>query len=278
MTFKRLQDIASFIITGVVISILALMMFVVIRGSDNWKDTQIWIDAGFNTLLQVIMIATWLPEGKKRGEQDEVFQANRRAANAAMRQAAEPDKFNALIAFCAKTTAENREAWIAKRVARHGVVYTQWKACADYRKQFDDRTATAVQRAERRAAAAVEDIKATEIVTNSDINLVYDTKDHTDSLTAWNVAGKVVLSIALCAVGAFIRPEAAAFTLSSLLSFAYWLLVMFMSIFYALRTGSKLITDTRNDYFKRIIVFLQTFHAWAEKGDALDQWFVAKSH
>ena len=64
----RLQEYASFLITAVVVVILAMTMFVVIRGSENWRSIDLWVQTGFNTLLQIVMIGTWLPEGKKRGQ------------------------------------------------------------------------------------------------------------------------------------------------------------------------------------------------------------------
>ena len=264
MKLQKIQEYASFLITTVVALILAMMMFVVIKGSDNWKSPQLWLDAGFNTLLQIVMIATWLPEGKKRGELNEVFMTNRKTANELMTSASGNDKFDYLVVFCAAMTDKNRQAWISKRVARFGIVYNQWGNEA-YRVQFDKKTNDKVARIERKAMYKVNEIKATEIVTNSQISLIYDTKDHTNSLTTWNIIGKMLMSVFMCAVGAFLAPEGVAFTIAALLNFFYWLLIMSLSIFYSIRTGYKLIATEKNDYYKRLIIFLKNFDAWFDK-------------
>lgn len=261
----RLQEYASFLITAVVVVILAMTMFVVIRGSENWRSIDLWVQTGFNTLLQIVMIGTWLPEGKKRGQQNETYIANKTAANVEMQNAATPDNFPFLVVFCRKMTAENIAYWVQKRAARLGVVYTQWTASEAYRALFDTKTAQKIQRLERKAARAVDEIKATEIVTKSSISLVHDTKDHTTSATTANVVIKILLSVFLCTAGAFMQPEATAFTVSALVDFLYWLLVMCLSIFYSLRTGYRLIAVEQNDYYKRIIVFLRNFEAWRQK-------------
>lgn len=259
---QKIQELASFIITLIVAVILAMMMFVVIKGADDWRDPQLWIQAGFNTLLQVIMIITWIPEGKKRGAQDTTYISNKTIANAKMQSAASADKFDSLTAFCAEMTKKNRKAWISNRVAKFGVIYERWEK-ESYRLQFDDKIQAKVKKAELQAPAKVKDIKATEIVTNSETNLIYDTKDHTDSVTKWKVLFKVIMSITLCTIGAFIQPEGVAFSVTAVVNFFYWLLLMCFSIFYAIRTGSQLITGERNDYYKRMIVFLTQFEAWS---------------
>lgn len=272
---QKVQEYASFIITVIVALILAMMMFVIVKGSDNWRDPQLWIEAGFNTMLQIVMIATWLPEGKKRGAQDANYATNQKTANEKMQSAAKAENFNRLTLYCKEMTQKNIDAWITKHVARFGVVYAQWSN-EKYRKQFDIKIAQKVRKAELTAPRRVAEIKATEIVTNSEINLVYDTKDHTDSATRLKVMFKVVLSITMCAVGAFIQPEGVAFSIAAVYNFLYWLLLMCLSIFYSIRTGYKLIVVERNDYYKRIIIFLSNFEAWqppdmrSEKQDNID--------
>lgn len=258
---QKIQEYASFVITAVVVIILAMMMFVIINWSSNWRDTQLWINAAFNTMLQIIMIATWLPEGKKRGEQDQAYVANKQTANTKMQVAAKAENFERLTHYCEKMTEQNRTAWITKRVARYGVVYAQW-GNEQYRAEFDSKVVAKVRKAELAAPNRVPEIKATEIITNSEINLMYDTKDHTDSVTQLKVIFKIITSIVLCTVGAFINPEGASFAIESIVNFLYWLLIMSLSIFYSIRTGHKLITVERNDYYKRMIVFLNNFEVW----------------
>lgn len=258
---QKVQEYASFVITLIVAVILAMMMFVVISGADNWRDPQLWIQAGFNTLLQIIMVVTWLPEGKKRGAQDSTYISNKTTANEKMQEAAKSENFDNLTLFCKEMTAENIEAWISRRVAKFGVIYANW-GNEKYRSQFDEKVAAKVRKAELLAPSKVSEIKATEIVTNSEAQLIYDTKDHTDSVTKWKLLFKVLLSVMLCVVGAFIQPDGVTFTVAALVKFFYWLLIMCLSIFYAIRTGFQLITVERNDFYKRMIVFLTRFEAW----------------
>lgn len=258
---QKIQEYASFIITLIVAVILAMTMFVVISGADDWRNPELWIQAGFNTLLQIVMIITWLPEGKKRGEKDATYIANKTAANTQMQTAAKAENFDKLTLFCKEMTKENIKAWISKRVAKLGVIYDRWDI-AKYRSQFDEKVQDKVRKIELLAPSKVREIKSTEIVTNSETNLMYDTKDHTDSMTKWKVLFKVALSILLCVIGAFIKPDHAAFSVTALVMFFYWLLIMCLSIFYAVRTGHQLIAVERNDYYKRMIVFLTRFEAW----------------
>lgn len=260
---QKIHEYASFIITVVVAVILAMMMFVILSPSSNWRDPQLWVEAGFNTMLQIIMIVTWLPEGKKRGEQDEIYKTNKQTANNQMLEAAKAENFDRLTRYCQYVTQQNIKAWISKLVARFGVIYDQW-GNASYREQFDTKVAKKVRRIELKAPSRVEEIKATEIITKSNIALVCDTKDHTDNLTVAKVSMKIVMSIIMCAVGSFINLDRMEFTIASVFSFVYWLLMMCLSIFYSIRTGYKLIAVERNDYYKRIIVFLNNFEAWQD--------------
>lgn len=266
---KNLQEYGSLVITVLIGLILGAMMFVLIGGTDDWRDPQLWIQAGFNTLLQIIIVITWIPEGRKRGCQDATYIANKNAANCKMQDAGKAENLDRLTAFCEEMTQENVNAWIAKRVARYGVVYSSWNA-EKYRCQFDDKTAQKVRKAELRAVRKVKEIKATEVVTNSDTELIYDTKDHTDSTAKLKVMFKIMSSVLLCVVGAFISLDGVAFTVAALVKFFYWILIMCMSIFYAVRTGFQLITLERNDYYKRLIVFLTRFEAWKDDTCAAD--------
>lgn len=260
---KIIQEYASIVITAVIIIILATMMFVVMRGIDNWRNPAVWLDAGFNSLLQLIMIATWLPEGKKRGEQNEVYKQNKENANRKMQSATQPENFDALTCFCEYATKMNIEAWIAKRVVRFNVMYAQWGNEA-YRRQFDEKIQQKVMRVERRALIRVDKIKATEIATKSAISLQYDTKDHTDTMTMLKFAGKIIISVSMCTIGACIGIDRVEFSVAALVHFLYWVLIMMISIFFSIHSGYKLITVERNDYYKRMIVFLSHFEAWQE--------------
>lgn len=258
---KSIQEYASLIITCIIVLIFGMMMWVGIKGIDNWREPQMWLEMGFNLLLQIVMICTWLPEGRKRGAQDETYVANRDVANTKMKEAAEAENFTYLTAFCKNATEQNRVAWITKRVARYGINYARWNY-NEYKNEFSETLRQKVEKIEKASFKRVKEIKATEIVTNSQISLVYDTRDHTNESATVKVTVKMILSFGMCAIGAFIAIDEVHFTLSSFIKFLYWMLVVCLSIFYSIRTGQKLITVDRNDYYKRMIVFLSHFEEW----------------
>lgn len=258
---KIIQEYASLAITCIIMIIGGMAMCVSLKGVDNWKDPMLWIEMGFNTVLQVVMIVIWLPEGKKRGATNDVYKTNSQNANQQMQEAGAAQNFKYLTEFCKIATEKNRFAWIANRARKYAVNYDQWND-EEYRAQFSLKVQEKIAKFERLALKRVKEIKATETITNSEIYLVYDTKDHTDHSATIKVAIKMALSLTMCAIGAFIAIDRVQFALEALYKFLYWLLVACLSIFFSIRTGYKLITEDRNDYYKRIIVFLSHFDEW----------------
>lgn len=261
---KIIQEYASLVITCIIMFIGGLMMCVSVKGVDNWKDPALWIEMGFNAVLQIVMIVTWLPEGKKRGYTNETYKTNKEIVNNKMKEAGAAENFNLLTEFCKTATEQNRFAWISGKVKRYGINYEQWNNEL-YKAQFSSKIQDKVAKIEKLSYKRVEEIKATETVTNSEINLVYDTKDHTEQSATIKVTVKMVMSIVLCAIGAFIAIDRVQFALEAFYKFLYWLLIVCLSIFFSIRTGYKLITEDRNDYYKRMIVFLSHFEEWKAK-------------
>lgn len=261
---KIIQEYASLAITCIIMFIGGMMMCVSVKGVDNWKDPTLWIEMGFNAVLQIVMIVTWLPEGKKRGYTNETYKTNKEVVNKKMKEAGAAENFKLLTEFCKKATEQNRFAWISSKVKRFGINYEQWQYDW-YKAQFLPKVQEKVVRIEKQSYKRVDEIKATETVTNSQINLVYDTKDHTEQSATIKVTVKMVMSIVLCAIGAFIAIDRVQFALEAFYKFLYWLLIVCLSIFFSIRTGYKLITEDRNDYYKRMIVFLSHFEEWKAK-------------
>ena len=263
---KIIQEYASLAITCIIVLIVGMMMFVVLKGADDWRDPQIWIEMGFNSVLQVVMVVVWLPEGKKRGETNDSYVTNKNCVNEKMRNAAAAANFKALTEFCKIATEKNRIAWVSKKVLRYGINYGQWEY-EEYREQFPLTIQKKVDKIELISYKRVEEIKATETVTNSQINLVYDTRDHTEQSATIKVTIKMVLSIIMCVIGAFLAIDRVQFVLEAFIKFLYWMLVGCLSIFYSIRTGYKLITEDRNDYYKRMIIFLSHFEEWCSSSE-----------
>ena len=264
---KKLHEMASIIITLFIVAIFAVMMFAVIKGVNNWRNPQVWIEAGFCSLLQIIMVFTWLPEGKKRGEQNQTFIDNRGDLNERVEAAVKAENFDRLTHFCEYATQQNIIAWISKKVSRYGVAYTQWidkDTGKKYQEQFDEKIINKVLKIERKALSNVHVIKPTEVTSATQVHLVFDTVDHSKGVEKVKVALKIATSLIMSVIGAFIAFEGAKFSVQSLIDFIYWNFVMLMSIFFAVRTGYRLMTVERNDYFKRMIDFLKRFEAWKE--------------
>ena len=272
---KKVQQYASPIITAIVLIILAAMMFAIISGVNNWRDPQVWIEMGFCSFLQIVMVFTWLPEGKKYGEENENFKTNKESYNTKMKDTVVAGNLDRLSRFCKYATSQNIEAWIAKKVTRYGVVYSQWY-CKDedgkrvdnelYRKQFDDKVMRKVRKIELKAPDRVREIKPAEIINSTDVYLVYDTVDHSKGAERLRVTFKIASSLIISTIGAFVAFEGAKFSIEGLLQFLYWCFVMAMTIFFSLRTGTQIVTKYRNNYFKRIIDFPNHFEAWQEDG------------
>ena len=66
-SFGRLADKLPYLITSAVILLLAVMMFVVLNITVDFKSPQFYAELGFGLVLQIIMIATWIPQGKADG-------------------------------------------------------------------------------------------------------------------------------------------------------------------------------------------------------------------
>lgn len=261
---KMIQEYGSLAITLLIIVLLGALMTVSLGIADDWRDPKMWIEMGFNYLLQIVMIATWIPEGTKRGANDEAYKTNRECANAKMKMAASADHYPQLKEFCQNATEENRVAWICKKVRRLGINYQNWEF-DEYKKEFSAKLQDRVSKIEKKSYKHVEEIKATEIVTNSQIALVYDTKDHTGRAATIKVTAKIVLSSVMCSIGAFIVIDEVQFAFAAVIKLFYWIMVMGLSIFFGIRTGYKLMTVNKNDYYRRMIVFLNHFEEWKQQ-------------
>lgn len=270
---KKIQDYASFVITGIILIIFATMMFAVIKGVNSWQDPQVWIQMGFCTFLQIVMVFVWLPEGKKRGAENKTYIDNRDEANKKRKEAVAAKNIDRLSQFCKYATSQNIKAWIAKKVTRYGVVYEQWYRTKDkgeqvpnetYRRDFDDKICEKVRKVERKAPDRVREIKPVEIINSTEVYLVYDIVDHSSSAERLKVGLKIATSLIISTIGAFVAFDGAHFSVQGLIQFLYWCFVMTMTIFFSLRTGTQIITKYRNDYFKRIIDFFNHFEAWTD--------------
>lgn len=268
-SFGKLSDKLPYLITSAVILLLAVMMFVVLNITVDFKSPQFYAELGFGLVLQIIMIATWIPQGKADGYKiPEVVQTTE-VANKRMEIAKDKTKYTELAEYCKFATAENRRAYIINKCARIGVDYERWQTDEDYHKEFahPDRIQSRILGIERRSHSAVKPIKDTEITAVTSVKLVYDIKNHTGQEEFWRLFAKILTSIVTSLVGSFFLFENAKFSLNGLMKFVYWVAIIGMTIFYSIRTGRSLITGAHKDYLIRLIDFLDRYEAWLTKND-----------
>lgn len=268
--FEKLTNKLHFIITGIVIIILAFMMFVVINFHAEY-NSEFWAQLAFGMVLQIGMIAAWLPQGKVQGHLDSDVVATKAAAGEKMKIANNADLYDQLAEFCELATAENRHVWICNKSAKLGVNYDKWLKSEEYRSNFPDGTAKKIDRFVKLAESRVKPIKDTEITSVSRIALQYDTHDYTKRSGALHVSAKIVLSAAISFFSSMLMFDKIAFNIEGLIDFAYWCAVVAMTIFYSLRTGKALITNDYKGYLLRMCDFLDRYKAWLHKNNYIKE-------
>ena len=266
-SFGRLADKLPYLITLAVILLLAVMMFVVLNITVDFKSPQFYAEMAFGLVLQIIMIATWIPQGKADGYKIPEVMQTTEAANKRMEIAKDKSKYEELAKFCKYATEENRHVYIVNKCAKMGVDYELWQTSEEYRSKFKhpNRIQRRILRIERRSRSAVAVIKDTEITAVTSVKLAYDIKNHTGQEEFWRLFAKILTSIVTSLVGSFFLFENAQFTLNGLMKFVYWVAIIGMTIFYSIRTGRNLISGAHKDYLLRLIDFLNRYEAWLSK-------------
>lgn len=266
-SFGRLADKLPYLITSAVILLLAVMMFVVLNITVDFKSPQFYAELAFGLVLQIIMIATWIPQGKADGYKIPEVMQTTEAANKRMEIAKDKSKYGELAKFCKYATDENRHVYIVNKCANMGVDYELWQTSEEYRSKFENpkRIQRRILRIERRSHSAVAVIKDTEITAVTSVKLAYDVKNHTGQEEFWRLFAKILTSIVTSLVGSFFLFENAQFTLNGLMKFVYWVAIIGMTIFYSIRTGRNLISGAHKDYLLRLIDFLNRYEAWLSK-------------
>lgn len=262
--FGRIADKLPFLITLAVILLLAITAFVVINITTDLKSPQFYAELAFGIVLQVVMIATWVPQGKADGHRIEEVVATANVAQERMKFANDKSRYSYLAEFCRNATAENRRIYTINYCARHGIDYELWLSNEDYRAKFEhpEKTRKVILKAERAAQKHVAEIKDTEITSVTTVRLAYDTKNHTGKEEFWRLTAKIVTSVVTSLVGSFFLFENASFSLNGLMKFIYWLAIIGMTIFYSIRTGRNLISGAYRDYLLRMIDFINRYEAW----------------
>lgn len=251
--------------TAAIIIALSLMLFVTVGLVFDFT-VDFWAKFGFGTVLQIILIALWLPEGKRSGNEDEGVVKTKNDAQSRMEFASKKEYYDRLSEFCDIATEENRHAWIVRKVARLGVNFDKWNDCETYRQNFPANTQKKIDKIVKRAEYAVKTIRDTSITAlSNETELKYDPYDHTGSATGLRVTLKIVTSFVLSFISAVISFDNFAFDIAGLVDFAYWCVVVALTIIYSIRTGKELITKDYKGYLLRICDFVNRYEAWLRK-------------
>lgn len=268
-SFGRLSDKLPYLITTAVILLVAVMMFVVLNITVDFKSPQFYAELGFGLVLQIIMIATWIPQGKADGYKIPEVMQTTEAANKRMEITKDKTRYTELAEYCKFATTENRCVYVINKCAKMGVDYERWITDETYRQGFAhlDRIQSRVEAIERRSYSAVKPIKDTEITAVTSVKLVYDIKNHTGQEEFWRLFARIATSVVTSIVGSFFLFENAKFSLNGLMKFVYWMAIIGMTIFYSIRTGRSLISGAHKDYLLRLIDFLDRYEAWLMEND-----------
>lgn len=257
----------SAIITIVVIVVLTLASYVLL-GITAKFTTDFWANLIIVFLLQVLMIILWIPEGKKRGAEDNGYKTVKDQCNKKVAEA--ESRYEELDEFCRYATESNRKTYITNKLKRYGVNYA---LCADaaYLEGLTEKQRAKIAVVERKSLSAVREIKSVEITTNSSIAFTYDVKNHEGKAQVITTAIKLLSSIISSFVGAVITWGDTAFTWAKTARLFYYIAITCLTVAFSIRTGISLVVSTRKDFFVRTIDFLERFDDWRERATAIQK-------
>lgn len=260
---KVILENAALMLTIALILVLFLFMFSTYGFRDK-IDSDFWVRLTLTGVIQVLMIGVWLPEGKKRAEGDERYLLNKNILEEKITLASAPEHLKVLEEFCDYTTEKNREAAVAKRLARVEIaysVYVEKKDEAEWLSSLPAKSRIVVNYLKTHSLR-VRRIKVTEVIGHSSIALAFDVWNHEKAATGMRAIVKLITSAAisiLCAVMIFGKKD---FNMQMIVDFGFWLMTIGCTVFFSLRTGKQLVLVTRMDYIVRNIDFLNAYDAY----------------
>lgn len=268
LKFDKLKNYLSIIITvAVVVGVFCLAFLVpefadVIGDGSGIKSTV--AQTALGVILQFIMIATWMPEGKKIGEKNEGYLSNKALYSDGVEKVSTGAMFEPLAKFCEYATAENVKAYIIKRVARLKINYKNYCEIDAYRNSFSDKIKKKIAKIEAKAVKVVEPINPHEITSCTEIKNAFDVKNYEKGKETARIIIRTLVSLCYTIFGVWLSFGMTENTAEAFAKFGYWLTAIGTTIFFSIRTGVTLITETRNDFFLRMIDFFKRFDAWQE--------------
>lgn len=238
---------------------IAFMCFMLV-GIDKEFGEDFWSYFCIMLVVQIVMIALWIPEGKKKGLLDEKFIAVTQSTNKMIGNV--KGKYEQLDKFCKIATAQNRYEWVVSKVAKIGINYDAYKTG---KLEISAKDKKRIERIEKRSLLVRGTIKPTEITSNTTIGLVYDLKNHERAEQSVSIGFKVFTSILTSFLTASLTFGVQEFSMAHLTKFLFSISTMISTIYFALNTGIQLITVTRKAYYVSICDFLERFEDWLAK-------------
>lgn len=260
---KLLIKNAAIMITIFVFVVLILAAFET-AGFKRELDDDFWNGLLMNMFLQLLMIGVWVPEGKKQGAAEKIFLDNKIVLEGKIASASKPENYKDLEEWCKVATERNREMIIKNKLRKVGILYHI------YLEKKDDVGWRVVQtpRAQKlmkwldENIVYVKEIKATELISNSPIKLVYDIANKETLVTGLKIGAKVFISFMMSVITASIMFTRKEFTLDALAELGFWIITILSTIYFSKRTGKELVTIVRQDFIIRNITFLDNCDSW----------------
>lgn len=260
---KLLIKNAAIMITIFVFVVLILAAFET-AGFKRELDDDFWNGLLMNMFLQLLMIGVWVPEGKKQGAAEKIFLDNKIVLEGKIASASKPENYKDLEEWCKVATERNREMIIKNKLRKVGIlyhIYLEKKDDVGWRVAQTSRAQKLMKWLDENIVY-VKEIKATELISNSPIKLMYDIANKETFATGLKIGAKVFISFMMSVITASIMFTRKEFTLDALAELGFWIITILSTIYFSKRTGKELVTIVRQDFVVRNITFLDNCDSW----------------
>ena len=263
--FNKVKPYLGIIVT--ILCTLAIVSFIYVKFDFSVKiDASYIVRVVLSLALQIVLIAIWIPEGKKNGEKTESYKKNKEYINTEIRLIADKRLYRPLDEFCEYATQQNILAYIIDRCNKIHINYNRYKSDSVYADTLTEKEKEKVEKIEKKALLCVKPINANEITACSHLSASkkYDTTNYEKSKASVSIAVKIVLSaiMVICTVS-FNVTQSKTFA-EGAFELLTWLSTIGFTIYFSLSSGYNLTAQVRNDYFRRLADFFERFHAWQD--------------
>lgn len=260
---KLLIKNAAIMITIFVLTVLIFTIFETV-GFSKKLDDDFWSGLLMNMFLQLLMIGVWIPEGKKQGAAVKTFLDNKTILEGKIASASRPENYKDLEEWCKVATERNREMIVKNKLRKVGILYHVYKENKDniaWRAAQTPKAQKLMKWLDENIVN-VKEIKATELISNSPIKLMYDIANKETLVTGLKISAKVFISFIMSVITATVMFTRKEFKLDALAEFGFWAMTILNTIYFSNRTGKELVTIVRQDFIIRNITFLDNCDSW----------------